>query len=128
MSNNTVGNLVKKRAMDINFNEIMEEVKRPSQYTKEQFMELCPGAFPSCDQETEWWEEWFEKNKTEVDEAYQQHCQQQAAEYFNHKLFLRDFLEENSINGRSEFILQYDNRHVVITPLSPEGKSFKFKL
>lgn len=112
---------------DKELDQLLEDCKQTSQYTKEEFMAKCPGVFPSCDEEVIWYEAWLSNNKTEVDKAHQQHCQQQAAEYFNHKLFLRDFLERNSVMDHGTFLLEYNNG--VASIIAPDNKeTFKIEI
>jgi len=117
--------------MDIDHNELMEDISRPSKYTKERFMNLCPGVMPVCEQELEWWMEWWENNPDEQansEIAFYEHCKKQSAEYFCHKLFLREFLEEHSIRGIGDFYLHVEDKKVTIKPIVPTGKKFEFKL
>jgi len=116
---------------DSELEDIIREANQPSRHTKEQFMNLCPGIIPLCDEELNWWEEWLDNHpdeKANSEIAYYEYCKKQSAEWFCHKLFLRMFLDEHSIRGQGDFVLRYEGKNVTIKPFVPTGKEFKFKL
>ena len=62
---------------DSELEDIIREANQPSRHTKEQFMNLCPGIFPLCDEELNWWEEWLDNHpdeKANSEIAYYEYC------------------------------------------------------
>lgn len=111
----------------------LEDILGSPDLTKEQFLSRCPGVFPLTDNQLTWWESWWENHPDEQansEISYYEYCKKQSAEWFCHKLFLREFLEKHSISGIGEFYLHIEDKKVTIRPICPigESKTFEFKL
>ena len=121
---------------DEEHDQIMSEIGQPSKFEEKVYKRTWPKSLPTCDQELIWWEEMMEENpdiKKQSEDAYQDHCIRQAAEYFTHRILLRSFLEDHSFKDREhvlhgDFILHYVDKKVTIRSIVPNGKPFEFFL
>ena len=117
--------------MKIDHNKLMAEISGPSKFTREQFLNKCPGIIPECEQELNWWIEWWESHPDEKANAeieFYEYLKQRDTEYFMFKLRLRLFLEEHSIRGIGDFYLRLEDKKITIRPIVPTEKLFIFKL
>jgi len=117
--------------MDQIFEEIMRQITQEPILTKEEFLDRCPGIFPTNDQETEWFEEWIESNpqiKQQMDEELRLSDRRLAARFIELKIDMRLFLEDNSPGGRGEFSLAYSNGIAIIQPEPKNGEEFRIEV
>ena len=117
--------------MDQIFDEIMQQINQPSEFTREEFMDRCPGIFPANDQETQWYEEWIDSNpqiKQEMDEELRLSDRRLAIKHMLLKTGLRLFLEDNSSDNRGRFSLEYSNGIATIYPEPRNGEEFRIEV
>jgi hypothetical protein len=117
--------------MDQIFEEIMQQITQDPVLTKEEFMDRCPGIFPTNDQETEWFEEWIDSNpkiKQQMDEELRLSDRRMALEHIRFKIDLRIFLEDNAPGSHGRFSLEYSGGIAKIQPEPPNGEEFRIEV
>jgi len=113
--------------MDQIFDEIIQQLSRESTLTREEFLEQCPGIFPTNDQETQWLEQWIDSNQ-EIEEEIRLSDRRLATKFIKLKIDLRLFLDDNSSEGQGTFSLEYSNGIATIYPEPRNGEEFRIEV